>query len=41
MMLNGVYFVALCGLVARSYAHFTTGHLLVNGTDTGLWKHVL
>jgi len=30
-----------CGFLSISNAHFTTGHLLVNGTDTGLWKHVL
>ncbi|KAF2006331.1 lytic polysaccharide monooxygenase [Amniculicola lignicola CBS 123094] len=31
----------VCGLINRSAAHFAVGHLLVNGTDTGLWKHVL
>ncbi|KAJ4301434.1 hypothetical protein N0V90_003526 [Kalmusia sp. IMI 367209] len=33
--------IALTGIAAQANAHFTTAHLLVNGTDTGLWKHVL
>jgi hypothetical protein len=31
----------VAGLAGQCNPHFTTGHLLVNGTDTGLWKHVL
>ncbi|KAF2018285.1 lytic polysaccharide monooxygenase [Aaosphaeria arxii CBS 175.79] len=34
-------FTAFLCLIAHAKAHFTTGHLFVNGTDTGLWKHVL
>lgn len=33
--------LAVASLLSLADAHFTTGHFLVNGTDTGLWKHVL